>query len=178
MKRTLSLLAAGALAVGGMTALATPAMAEPSASKTLTASGCDEVDYQVTVGTTVVLTYEGACDLLAPYAVGEGAPTIAHVAKVRGYGLVWHQAVGRASADATCDAGWSPSWAQWMNDGAGGYTCERVIDWGDFAGRVGTVSITVTTSTDFASSTDEQSYVFGCGDDPGYYDWPVIGNCS
>jgi hypothetical protein len=53
---------------------------------------------------------------------------------------IWQQQVGRASADAKCDipavagdaAGWSawaPSWAQWPNDGKGGWVCERTILW-------------------------------------------------
>lgn len=53
---------------------------------------------------------------------------------------VWVQAVGRASADAPCpkssaaddQAGWTtwaPSYGQWMNDGKGGWICERSIVW-------------------------------------------------
>jgi hypothetical protein len=53
---------------------------------------------------------------------------------------VWIQQVGRASADAPCDvpaveddaAGWSAwgrSWAQWPNDGKGGWVCTRSITW-------------------------------------------------
>jgi hypothetical protein len=37
----------------------------------------------------------------------------------------WYQAVGRGSADASCDAGWTASWAQWPNDGTGGWVCQR-----------------------------------------------------
>lgn len=36
----------------------------------------------------------------------------------------WFQAVGRTPG-AECPAGWSPSWGQWMNGGAGGFTCVR-----------------------------------------------------
>ena len=53
---------------------------------------------------------------------------------------VWHQSVGRASADAACDASsvadlaagwsqWAPSWEQWANAGAGGFVCSRQITW-------------------------------------------------
>jgi hypothetical protein len=53
---------------------------------------------------------------------------------------VWHQSVGRPSADAPCptsdaadlEAGWSAwtgSWEQWANDGTGGWTCSRSITW-------------------------------------------------
>jgi hypothetical protein len=53
---------------------------------------------------------------------------------------IWHQSVGRASADAECPkltadevaAGWSewaPSWAQWANDGKGGHVCDRSVTW-------------------------------------------------
>lgn len=59
--------------------------------------------------------------------------------------IVWFQSVGRASADAPCpdpsfgtpweshwnpaEQPWRPSWAQWMNGGRGGYTCDRQITW-------------------------------------------------
>ncbi|MFZ4486559.1 MAG: GLUG motif-containing protein [Candidatus Nanopelagicales bacterium] len=33
---------------------------------------------------------------------------------------------GRASSDETCEATWRPSWAKWMNDGTGGFTCDRM----------------------------------------------------
>lgn len=39
----------------------------------------------------------------------------------------WHQAVGRPSDTASCESGWSPSWALWMHGGTGGFTCERVL---------------------------------------------------
>jgi hypothetical protein len=39
----------------------------------------------------------------------------------------WQQAYGRASADAACDAGWTPSWQQWPHDGAGGWVCVRDV---------------------------------------------------
>ena len=37
------------------------------------------------------------------------------------------QSTARASADATCSSGWAPSWAQWPNNGKGGYVCDRWI---------------------------------------------------
>lgn len=53
---------------------------------------------------------------------------------------VWFQSIGRASADAKCapssaedlEAGWTewaPSWAEWANNGSGGWTCDRQITW-------------------------------------------------
>ena len=57
---------------------------------------------------------------------------------------VWHQAYGRASADQACPAPadetpwqdsfdgqreWTPSWAQWMNAGQGGWVCQRTLVW-------------------------------------------------
>jgi hypothetical protein len=53
---------------------------------------------------------------------------------------VWHQSVGRASANGACStssaadlsAGWSQwasSWEQWANGGKGGYTCTRSVTW-------------------------------------------------
>ena len=37
------------------------------------------------------------------------------------------QSTARASADAACATGWNPSWAQWPNNGTGGYVCNRWI---------------------------------------------------
>lgn len=37
------------------------------------------------------------------------------------------QSTARTSADAACSTGWIPSWAQWPNDGKGGYVCDRWI---------------------------------------------------
>lgn len=53
---------------------------------------------------------------------------------------VWHQSVGRASADAPCPdsdpallalgwSKWAPSYEQWPNNGQGGWTCTRSITW-------------------------------------------------
>lgn len=39
----------------------------------------------------------------------------------------WFQSTGRADSSVACDAGWSPSWAQWMNAGQGGFVCNREI---------------------------------------------------
>ena len=41
---------------------------------------------------------------------------------------VWYQSYGRVSADAVCEDGWYPSWAQWPNDGTGGWVCDREVD--------------------------------------------------
>jgi len=40
---------------------------------------------------------------------------------------IWHLAVGRASADATCAGNYNPSWAQWPNAGKGGYVCVKDV---------------------------------------------------
>jgi hypothetical protein len=40
---------------------------------------------------------------------------------------IWHQAYGRSTSESTCADGWQPSWAQWPNDGAGGFVCNRQI---------------------------------------------------
>lgn len=53
---------------------------------------------------------------------------------------VWHQSIGRASAEAACPtdspedltAGWTPwgaSWEKWNNNNQGGYVCSRQITW-------------------------------------------------
>ena len=40
---------------------------------------------------------------------------------------VWHQAVGRSSGDAACPSGYGGSWAQWPNEGTGGWVCVRDV---------------------------------------------------
>ena len=57
---------------------------------------------------------------------------------------VWHQAFERSGPDEACEAPpdetpwqdsfrgqreWTPSWAQWPNDGQGGWVCQRTIVW-------------------------------------------------
>ena len=39
----------------------------------------------------------------------------------------WDLAYERRGPNAPCLPNFSPSWAQWPNDGTGGYTCERTI---------------------------------------------------
>ncbi len=41
----------------------------------------------------------------------------------------WFQAYSRSSANAPCQDGWYPSYAQWPNEGLGGWTCERRTYW-------------------------------------------------
>ena len=38
---------------------------------------------------------------------------------------IWHQATARSGPDALCQDGWTPSWEQWPNAGAGGWVCQR-----------------------------------------------------
>ena len=38
---------------------------------------------------------------------------------------VWYQAYSRPTRDSLCSEGYRPSYAQWPNDGRGGWTCER-----------------------------------------------------
>lgn len=40
---------------------------------------------------------------------------------------LWVQSYGREAVDASCLRGWHPSWAQWPNDGTGGWTCDRLV---------------------------------------------------
>ena len=66
--------------------------------------------------------------------------TLVAVAGTASADEVWYQSVGRASAEAPCpvstgdelEAGWTqwgPSWAQWGNQGRGGFVCDRQITW-------------------------------------------------
>jgi len=40
---------------------------------------------------------------------------------------IWYQSYGRSASESACTDGWQPSWAQWPNDGAGGFVCNRQI---------------------------------------------------
>ncbi len=40
---------------------------------------------------------------------------------------MWQQAIGRASATATCPDGYTGSWDTWPNGGTGGYVCNRFV---------------------------------------------------
>lgn len=41
----------------------------------------------------------------------------------------WLQATGRINGQESCEIGWNPSWAQWMNGGTGGFVCNREVYW-------------------------------------------------
>jgi len=41
----------------------------------------------------------------------------------------WLQAQGREESEAVCPPGMAPSWAQWPNEGTGGWTCEYTTWW-------------------------------------------------
>jgi hypothetical protein len=40
---------------------------------------------------------------------------------------IWWNSIERTSAADSCESGWSPSWAQWPRDGAGGYVCNKQV---------------------------------------------------
>lgn len=72
---------------------------------------------------------------------------------------VWHQAVGRTSADSSCPnstvddvaAGWSQwgaSWEQWPNSGNGGYACTRSITWAKDSTGAGCAQVEINTDPD------------------------------
>lgn len=39
----------------------------------------------------------------------------------------WLQAYGRKDKTEKCAEGWGPSYAAWMNDNRGGWTCDRIV---------------------------------------------------
>jgi len=43
---------------------------------------------------------------------------------------VWHQSYS-IEQSTDCASGWGQSWAQWPNDGSGGYVCNRVVFYKD-----------------------------------------------
>lgn len=90
---------------------------------------------------------------------------------------VWHQSVGRASAEAVCPASdsadvaagwseWTASWEQWPNDGAGGYVCSRVITWAKDTRPPGIGSECVLVTPSAVSGNGEDNYWLYTGEDP------------
>jgi hypothetical protein len=51
-----------------------------------------------------------------------GLPSTGTCASVSMPGLDWA---------AVATGGWTPSWAQWMNEGRGGFTCQRTLHYSD-----------------------------------------------
>lgn len=87
----------------------------------------------------IAAAFSAAVLIAAPLALTGVAPASADE--------VWFQSIGRASADAKCApskaddlaAGWTewaPSWGEWVNNGKGGWTCDRQITWA-FSGGSG-----------------------------------------
>jgi len=141
---------------------------------TLTVSNCIFTDYRVPIGSTVIFTFGPDCRQLGPYINEGGDPTIINEPEV-GHELVWRKAVGRSSAQAACEQGWSPSWAQWPDEGRGGFTCEYDINWGYTVLDYGRVLITINGDNDEALGNEERSYVMGCSEPD--FAWPVLEFC-
>ena len=113
----------------------------------------------------------------------QGAPTIA-ISNPDGGDLIQHLSYGRASATEACKDGYGQSWAQWMNDGRGGFTCDMDIDWGKAAQNPQVVSVTINGVNDWAavnwrsdSIGSTNQWVLGCALTPQNM-WPtVVTNC-
>ncbi len=54
-----------------------------------------------------------------------GVPTIFTLADNARDMTVWWHSIGRESSSSTCPHGWRPGWAQWPDESAGGYVCNR-----------------------------------------------------
>lgn len=69
--------------------------------------------------------------IAAAYGAGQAGylytVTVASLAAAGPDLTVWHQAVGRPSAQAACPSGYGGSWAQWPNEGTGGWVCVREV---------------------------------------------------
>jgi len=46
----------------------------------------------------------------------------------------WYQAYGRLAASDACRTNWHPSYAMWMNQGKGGYTCDSTLAYDSASG--------------------------------------------
>ncbi len=65
-----------------------------------------------------VWVWDSANDVLVPVTLPE--ETTAAIP-------MWQQAIGRASATATCPDGYTDSWDTWPNGGKGGYVCNKFL---------------------------------------------------
>lgn len=185
MKRTMAAVAAAGLALGSVVWGAGAASAGATPLETLTGDGCQRVDYIGPAGTTVSLQFGPGCEIDS-FGVVAGSPDVT----VSGGGqlaLVWHQSVGRESAEATCPEGWSGSWAQWRNEGTGGFTCQRDVAWGKQALKVTGLTVVLNTDADWVdvdwSTADDASdqWIATCqvynGPEHARF-WPdVVGDC-
>ncbi len=183
MTNTRTIRRVGAAAVTAATCFALaglhPAQAAPA--ETLYGNACDEVDYAVAPGTTVVLSFDGCS--FDGYTIESGSPTVVVETGSDGQPLIWYQSVGRSSDAAPCADGWEPSWAQWPHEGTGGPVCNRQIDWGTGPGEDGPLRLRVTTSTwtDWvAVRSDGYPWVFGCNNTTAWADAydDFVTNCT
>lgn len=109
-----------------------------------------------------------------------GARNFTNVIEIDVYGSeeidlsVWHQSYGRESAAESCRDGWQPGWAQWPNDGTGGFVCDRVIYayYPDLPVATGS-----TPGTPWLQSVARASADAACPDGytPGWAQWPNEG---
>jgi len=164
--------------------LAVPLIAAgPASADTVSGPGCAFYDYKVTNGTTITVAFGPDCTLtMVAQGVGYGAPTIV-ISNPDGGDLVQHLSYGRHSADDPCKDGYGKSWAGWMNDGRGGFTCDLDVVWGKAAPNPLVLSATINSTNDLAAffTVNGQGipgfqYLLGCSVTPqGQY--PLIGNC-
>ena len=97
----------------------------------LTASGVDVrvmTVRQVEIGTVSSFQwFQNAGANLKRFVLIAGTPPAAELPAQPAPIPGWKQAYGRASADATCEDGWSPSWQAWAEPVTGGWVCTRTI---------------------------------------------------
>lgn len=89
----------------------------------------------------------------------------------------WLQSYGRASVDAPCRSGWQPGWAQWPNDGSGGFVCNRTI-YAYYPDLPVPTAGTDAAGTPWQQSVARSSAEAECPDgyDPGWAQWPNDGS--
>ena len=89
---------------------------------------------------------------------------------------VWHQSYGRDGSEASCRSGWKQGWAQWPNDGTGGFVCNREI-YAYYPDLPVTVPGASSEGTPWLQSLARASGDAPCPDgySPGWAQWPNEG---
>jgi hypothetical protein len=87
---------------------------------TTTLNSEDGAGNPLQIGSTIATV--GPTGGATPYRIFSGVGATAGASKDL---TIWLKATGRVSSEAACEEGWSPSWQQWPNDGAGGWVCVK-----------------------------------------------------
>ena len=120
----------------------------------------------------------------AVYQNGDPAPTPTEVGGVMSFTIadgdpdktIWYQSIGPDSNASTCPDGWQPSWAQWPNNGAGGFVCNKQT-YRYYPDVPVTDTTAIPTGTPWLQSVGRAAVDAPCtsGYDPSWAQWPNNG---